>query len=775
MAGKPQPLDSRFPITNADGTPTEYFVRWAQERQIDISGGITVAVAQELINDWAEDRDIVAGVGLGGGGPLSDDVELYLDAALNDLSDVLALAADGDVLTFRDGLWVAEAPQGGGGTGGSGFGLKNRVIVEYTGADYEYVVPAEIKKVRFHIWGGAGAGGQYSGGRFGGGGGYVRGDVLVTEGDAFTLQVGQGGRFVGGQNSPGGWPDGGAGAFGDTTGGGGGGSSRLFSGTSLLAVAGAGGGAAGYDGSGGPGGGLVGGEGRNLGHGGTQNGPGTAGQPPGLYNYNGNNGEANVFWENGRVAPLTWETRHWQRGGFGGPQGGGTNGDGGGGGGGYFGGSGGSGDGCAGGGGSGFLSPDLLDGSLLGAVVQNPPSTNVEGFIAGRALGSESNSGQPGGNGLIIIEEYVPGMILDDLLDVDTVTTPPTDGQALVFDAATKLWIPQDQSGGGGGGGGGGSRIMAAARFDCTNAAAPAILGGVNVSSIVKQGTGRYRINFTAPINIAKAGFNGGGAWGTDANATTVLVGVDRKDGTGLFADHVDLITFDGNANQLFDCNNWFSFELYDVTQQSGGGGGGGKSPFWPTEPRKPLLPEFSVVRSTNAASVLEQTDRGVVLNATLGGGDFTSVVEQAVNAGGNWDLKTFLSTATFFRPYTHFGLCLRDATTGRLHTFGLGQGSNTSFREMYWNVPGSFAGSPFESGNIFSQVSPVWMRLKKDGGNVTFYLSTDGEFWFDVRTVSATAFCATPDRAGIVVVHSSDNYAGRNMPVHIMAFDITA
>lgn len=37
MAGSSQPLGRQFPITNDDGTPTEYFIRWAQKRQLDIS------------------------------------------------------------------------------------------------------------------------------------------------------------------------------------------------------------------------------------------------------------------------------------------------------------------------------------------------------------------------------------------------------------------------------------------------------------------------------------------------------------------------------------------------------------------------------------------------------------------------------------------------------------------------------------------------------------------------------------------------------------------
>lgn len=43
MAGLLQPLDEKFAIVGGDGRPTLYFIKWAQQRQIDISGGITEA------------------------------------------------------------------------------------------------------------------------------------------------------------------------------------------------------------------------------------------------------------------------------------------------------------------------------------------------------------------------------------------------------------------------------------------------------------------------------------------------------------------------------------------------------------------------------------------------------------------------------------------------------------------------------------------------------------------------------------------------------------
>jgi len=78
MPGNLQPLVNNQKIVTPDGVPTEYFIRWAQQRQMDIVSGITAEEAQQLINDWAALRDIVAGVGLTGGGDLSADVTIDL-------------------------------------------------------------------------------------------------------------------------------------------------------------------------------------------------------------------------------------------------------------------------------------------------------------------------------------------------------------------------------------------------------------------------------------------------------------------------------------------------------------------------------------------------------------------------------------------------------------------------------------------------------------------------------------------------------------------------
>lgn len=374
-----------------------------------------------------------------GGTPLFEFAPL--DFVLDSLLDVDAGSpTNGQVLTWDSpsSKWIAKTPAGGGGGGGGAPIVANRVLLPYTGAEDTYTVPDGVVRLRIHAWGGGGQGGQYSGGRTGGGGGYSVGEIEVVSGDSFDYLIGQGGQWTGiSTNSPGGWPDGGSGSYGDTTGGGGGGSTQVYnSANDLLMVAGGGAGSAGYGGDGGAGGGLSGANGSGGSVGATQSAGGTS----------GGGGDAGT-------GPLTYATRTNQRGGHGGNQGTGTVVDGGGGGGGYYGGAGGGGDGRAGSGGSGFVNTLVLEAASTSVGGNpNPSGTSVLGYTAGTGVGSVSNSGLPGGDGMIVIEEMILGSLLADLTDVDVTTTPPTEGQVLTWDDTAEKWTARDSSGGGGGG-----------------------------------------------------------------------------------------------------------------------------------------------------------------------------------------------------------------------------------------------------------------------------------------------------------------------------------
>jgi hypothetical protein len=124
MAGTFQPLVENQKIVTDDGRPTEYFIRFIQQKQNDIGTAVTEAEAETIaiaeIDAWAAARDINAGVGLSGGGNLSVDRTINLeDTAVTpdtygDATNVPQITVDqqGRITAVTD-----VAISGGGGSG----------------------------------------------------------------------------------------------------------------------------------------------------------------------------------------------------------------------------------------------------------------------------------------------------------------------------------------------------------------------------------------------------------------------------------------------------------------------------------------------------------------------------------------------------------------------------------------------------------------------------------------------------------------------------------
>lgn len=92
MTGYLQPLERKQQVVNSDGTPTEYFIRWAQQRQIDIGEGITAQQALEIIEQYLADHTLQegSGISLSPSGNISDSptIAAEVQAILDQISTV---------------------------------------------------------------------------------------------------------------------------------------------------------------------------------------------------------------------------------------------------------------------------------------------------------------------------------------------------------------------------------------------------------------------------------------------------------------------------------------------------------------------------------------------------------------------------------------------------------------------------------------------------------------------------------------------------------------
>lgn len=119
-----QPLQDRIKIVNDDGTPTQYFIRWAQQKQIDIRNSVTAEQVQQILVDFVATLTIAGGTGIQVTGSLAlPPVTITLNAGINMLTDVDTLTTpptNGQALVWdtATSLWKpGSVASGGGGSG----------------------------------------------------------------------------------------------------------------------------------------------------------------------------------------------------------------------------------------------------------------------------------------------------------------------------------------------------------------------------------------------------------------------------------------------------------------------------------------------------------------------------------------------------------------------------------------------------------------------------------------------------------------------------------
>lgn len=173
MVGTLQPLGRQYPIANPDGTPTEYFIRWAQQKQIDIGEGVAAAGVPPIIAAYLADHTLQAGSGIAisPSGNITDsptiaaEVQAILDQIsttrgtilYRGASDWLALAPGtaGQYLQTAgagaDPLWATVS--GGGGGGGTTV-IESQTLTAVSTFSLEALAGGSYKSIIIEIEGG---------------------------------------------------------------------------------------------------------------------------------------------------------------------------------------------------------------------------------------------------------------------------------------------------------------------------------------------------------------------------------------------------------------------------------------------------------------------------------------------------------------------------------------------------------------------------------------------------------------------------------------------
>lgn len=109
MVGTVQPLGNQYPIVKADGTPTEYFIRWAQQKQIDISDGVAASEVPAIIDAYLADHRLQegSGIAISPSGNIADSPTIT--AQVQEILDQIT-TTQGSILYRGASSWAALPP-----------------------------------------------------------------------------------------------------------------------------------------------------------------------------------------------------------------------------------------------------------------------------------------------------------------------------------------------------------------------------------------------------------------------------------------------------------------------------------------------------------------------------------------------------------------------------------------------------------------------------------------------------------------------------------------
>lgn len=196
---------------------------------------------------------------------------------------------------------------------------------------------------------------------------------------------------------------------------------------------------------------------------------------------------------------------------------------------------------------------------------------------------------------------------------------------------------------------------------------------------------------------------------------------------------------------------------------------------------KPPKASSFTLTADSEASAAITDlaSGRGCVLTNTTVNSSTDAISCAGVPVSGTWQITAMLAAqAGLAADYGCWGLYVRDtagAVSGKIAEFGpVGSniqaypGGGYSKWSGFPSAPAYSARSLFAGG--MPTVGPIWLRLKWDGTNYTFYTSADGESFVSVFSIAGGDYISAPAEAGIVL--DSTVGVGFNVAVTIFSFE---
>lgn len=359
--------------------------------------------------------------------------------------------------------------------------------------------------------------------------------------------------------------------------------------------------------------------------------------------------------------------------------------------------------------------------------------------------------------------DVTPGAsALNDLTDVDTTTTPPTDGQALVWSGGDSLWVPGDVAAAGGGSADApiGVSVYRSSALSLSSGAGVLVTfdseyydeadfheGVTNPSRITAPEDGRYIVGYAVAFAANSSGYRGTWVKKNDTDNSFL----------GDFITNTGGITPRNGANAVMDLEAGDYLELY-AYQNSGGNLDLTSAIFWMQKIITPASAFPLYTQWLPDAPPETPHDYDDEFDGDTLDGDWTVNAGTIVVANGHADFPNS-GRITRAVPSGNFTVWAKVSWSGEYvnyHSlfFALGDGATWTSGNAYAICPASYSST---SGRMEIQklVNGVWnstpvnigmhlhtaiyLRWQYSSGTIYASFSTDGIGWRRIYSVALT------------------------------------